>query len=259
MDTGGLLGPSYNYADELSTPSEIGVTRDGSAEGIIRAVAGVNYYVDAIGFGENTVMSAAEAKNNPAFRQRPLGISYFIDTGATCSNGEKMYEYISTIPSGLPGRVGSEIKKTLKVDFRGLAPGIMQDAVSALNPLPLFKAVTGSGYHECELVEKQVGDLKGQIRSPYDPKNVWIEGPVYIKDNLPTQKRWVSQKTISMEEYNKTPKNPGTEAAKDEDEKAKANAEEGFLDARNRHTSPLFAGILFAGLLLGILAWKSRS
>ena len=29
-----MMGPSYSYADELATPSELGITHDGSAEGM---------------------------------------------------------------------------------------------------------------------------------------------------------------------------------------------------------------------------------
>jgi hypothetical protein len=97
----------------------------------MRAVGGINYYTDAIGFGEATGIARQQGLN-----QQPLGIQYFIKTGQTCSNGADMYEHISTIPSGLPGRVGKEVKRTLGVDMRGLAPGIMEDAASALNPLP---------------------------------------------------------------------------------------------------------------------------
>lgn len=55
-----MLGPQYNYADELKTPSELGIGRDGSFEGIMRAVSGVNYYVDAIGFGQSTGLAKAQ-------------------------------------------------------------------------------------------------------------------------------------------------------------------------------------------------------
>ena len=54
------LGPNYVYADELATPSEIGVRRDGSFGGIARAVAGVNYYADAIGFGQTSGLAKNE-------------------------------------------------------------------------------------------------------------------------------------------------------------------------------------------------------
>ncbi len=100
MSATGLLGPKYSYADELRAPSELGIGRDGSFDGIMRAVGGINYYVDAIGFGQSSMVA-----RQMGLHQTPLGIRYFIKTGQTCSNGADMFEYIDTVPKGLPGRV----------------------------------------------------------------------------------------------------------------------------------------------------------
>ena len=241
MDTGGLLGPKYSFADELPTPSELAIGRDGSFNGIMRAVSGVNYYVDAIGFGEATGL----AKIN-GFFQTPLGIQYFMKTGATCSNGADMYEYISTAPKGLTGRVGAEVEKTMGVKLRGLAPGIMSDAASALNPLPLFQSVIGSGYAQCKKVTLPVGDLKGKVRSGVDPKAIWITDPYKELNGIPNQTRWVLDKYITAEEYDATPKTeqPG----------ALPNTE-GFS---GNSGNTIVAGVLFAALFLGVAAWTTR-
>lgn len=252
MNTGGLLGPYYNYADELATPSEIDVRRDGSGEGIVRAVAGVNYYMDAIGFGEPTMLTKGYDKM--VQKQKPLGIRYFMGTGATCSNGADMYEYISTIPSGLKGRVGEEIQKTLGVGFRGLGPGILEDAAGALNPMPMFKAVTGSGYSRCKKVTKPVGDNFGNLAASYDKSNVWIKEPTQSAGGRPTQTRWVHDKFVSMDEYDKDEK---TVKAGELPAPNNPSITEGFRDAQRRASSPLGAGVLFAALLLGVIAWKS--
>lgn len=241
MDTGGLLGPKYSFADELATPSELGIGRDGSFDGIMRAVAGVNYYVDAIGFGEATGLAKMNGMN-----QVPLGIQYFMKTGATCSNGADMYEYVSTIPSGLPGRVGSEVQKTMGVKFRGLAPGIVEDAAGALNPLPLFQSVIGSGYARCKKVTLPVGDLKGQVRSGFDPTNVWVTDPYKVVNGAPSQTRWVMDKYITQEEYNATPKT--------EQPNVLPNTE-GFS---GNSGNTIAAGVLFAALFLGTVAWATR-
>jgi hypothetical protein len=241
MDTGGLLGPKYSFADELSTPSEIGVGRDGSFDGIMRAVGGVNYYVDAIGFGEATALAKLQGMN-----QSPLGIRYFIKTGATCSNGADMYEYISTVPAGLQGRVGTEIEKTMGVKFRGLAPGIMGDAIGALNPMPLFQSVIGSGYAQCKKVTMPVGDMKGQVRSAFDNSNVWITDPYKEVGGAPSQTRWVFDKYVTQEQYDAAPKT----------EKAGTLPEtEGFAV---NSSNTIAAGVLFAALFLGMVAWTAK-
>jgi hypothetical protein len=234
-----MLGPQYSYADELATPSELGIGRGGSFNQIMRSVAGINYYVDAIGFGQATGLAKQQGMN-----QSPLGIRFFTKTGQTCSNGADMYEYISTVPPGLPGRVGGEIKKTLGVDLRGMGPGIVSDAASALNPEPYFQSVIGSGYPQCKKVTLPVGDLKGDLSSRVSKdKNgqpvVWIPERVERINGVPHQTRWVFDKYISMEEYDKTPKT--------------AAAVEGFEGASSKVT----AGVLFAALALGVMTWVS--
>jgi hypothetical protein len=202
-----MMGPTYSYADELSTPTELGISgNDGSAGGIIRAIAGVNYYTDAIGFGESTGL----AKMN-GMTQQPLGIRYFTKTGAKCSNGADMYQYIDTTPQGLPGRVGNEIERTLGVRMRGLAPGIMQDAAGSLNPLPMFQAMAGSAYPKCKQVTYPVGDLKGQLRSPSSGTQ-WITDPdTRIQYGTPHQTRWVYDSDLSREQYDAEPKTQAKE------------------------------------------------
>ena len=223
----GAFGPNYSYADELKGPSEIGVREGGSPDAITDAVAGVNYYVDAIAFGQSTSI----AKANDLENQR-LGLRYFLKTGMKCSNGADMYEYVDTIPKPLPGRIGEEIRKTLGTDMRGLAPGILQDATSALNPVPLFQAATGSGYARCKKVTLPVGDDTGRIKSRYGGAD-WIEGPIQWIGGKPHQTRWVFDTYISSEEDAKTAKT------------------EGFADGPSSQT--IAAGVLFGALLLGFL------
>jgi hypothetical protein len=195
-----LLGPKYDYTNELAAPSEIGVRAGGSFDDVMGAMAGFNYYIDAIGFGQSTGMAKSRGLQN----QR-LGIRYFMKTGMKCSNNADMHEYIDTVPKGLPGRAGKEAQKTLGVELRGLAPGIVEDAASALNPVRLFTAAMGTGYAQCKKVTLPVGDERGRLASPYDGAK-WVEGPVEYKGGVPHQTRWVFDKDISQEAFDKTPK-----------------------------------------------------
>jgi hypothetical protein len=246
-----MLGPQYSYADELKTPSELGIGRDGSFEGIMRAVAGVNYYVDAIGFGQSTGLAKAQGGR---MAQQPLGIRFFTNTGSVCSNGANMYEYVDTVPKGLPGRVGQEIKKTMGVDFRGLAPGIVEDSFTALDPRPFFQAVIGSGYAQCKKVTLPIGDMEGNVQSAYtkdkngQPVRWNGDGPAgdyKLINGKPHQTRWVFDKYISQEEYNQTPKTEKT---------GEVPVTEGFETSHR-----IGAGILFGALLLGTIAWVKAS
>lgn len=201
--TDSLLGPKYDYTNELAAPSEIGVRTGGSFDDVMGAMAGFNYYTDAIGFGQSTGLAKSRGLEN----QR-LGIRYFMKTGMKCSNGADMCEYIDTIPKGLPGRVGQEVQKTLGVELRGLAPGIVEDAASALNPMRLFNAAMGTGYAQCKKVTLPVGDDRGRIQSPHD-NTKWVDGPVEYHGGRPHQTRWVFDRDVSQEIYEKTPKTEG--------------------------------------------------
>ena len=192
-DDAGFMGASYSYADELPTPGQIGVRSDGSVGGIIDAAAGVNYYIDAIGFGQKTMFNRRDLQ--------PLGVRYFLNTGSTCSNGAHMYDYIDTVPKG--DLLGQKVKNALKdmglPGMRGLAPGILEDARDALNPMPLLKAAVGGGYPDCVQVTLPVGDLNGKLRpdSFTDDKgrsvtpDTWVKGEVKMVNGRPHQARWI--------------------------------------------------------------------
>lgn len=178
----GILGPDYNYADYIPVPSEVGVREDASVAGIMDAIGGMNYYVDTIAFGHKTMMNRHDLS--------PLGIKYFMPTGAICPNGAAMYEYIDTVPSGkLMGDRWTRGLASMGIPpMQGLAAGVMEDAASALNPVPLLMAAAGSGYPKCVQVTAPVGDLKGNIHS--------LDGNPYVAGSIQngSQTRWVQEK-----------------------------------------------------------------
>lgn len=183
----GFLGPNYNPADEMLAPAAIGVKRGGDLNDVVGAVKGVIYYGDMMGFGE---ASSGFTKGMPGLK--PLGVNYFVNSGLTCSNGASMWEYVQTIPTG--GALGSKIKVAIRdmglPQLRGMAPGILEDAQSALNPFPVINAVVGSGYPQCILVKRKVGDFDGKITNVdgqllVDPEGLINEGGAYY------QERWI--------------------------------------------------------------------
>lgn len=197
-DPASLLGPTYNYAEELLPPSAIGVKVGDTFDQVYDNIEGVNYYVDAIGFGAPTFLDGHNIK--------PLGLRYFLDTGFTCSNGARRYEYIDTTPQGdsLGNLIKTELDKQGLPPLKGLAPGILEDAQIALNPLPLFRAALGdTGYSECVQVEKPVGDLNGSTVSRGGTR--WMT-PDVVRNGQPYQTRWVESRQITQEQFNATAK-----------------------------------------------------
>lgn len=189
----GFLGPDYNPADEMLPPASIGVHRGGDLDDVLGAVKGVIYYGDMMGFGE---ASSSFTKGMPGLR--PLGVNYFVNSGLTCSNGATMWEYVQTIPTG--SALGEKVKQAIRgvglPELRGMAPGILEDAQFALNPFPVINAVVGSGYPQCRLVKKAIGDFDGKI---YNVDGVLLVDPVgLIEENgRYYQERWIQDRKVT--------------------------------------------------------------
>jgi len=196
----GFLGPQYNPADEMLPPSQIGVERGGNMENVLGAVKGIIYYGDMMGFGES---SSDFTRGMPGLK--PLGVNYFVNSGLICSNGATMWEYVQTIPTG--NALGEKIKQALRdsklPQLRGMGPGILEDAQSALNPFPVINAVVGSGYPQCRLVKKQVGDFDGKIYNVDGVLLVDSEGLIGSGNGPYYQEHWIQDRDVSA------PKRPG--------------------------------------------------
>ena len=187
----GYLGPDYSPGDQLKVPGQIGVKRGGGLDDVIRAVKGVGYYTDMVAFG------AESSSFTRGMGQSPLGVNYFINTGLTCSNGATMWEYVETIPTGTA--LGTNVKKALASSglppLKGMAPGIIEDAKSALNPFPVINAVIGSGYPQCTLKRLPVGDPANKIQNIDGVLIVDPSGIILGKDGRYYQERWIQDKT----------------------------------------------------------------
>lgn len=208
----GVSGPDFDFSDQIRLPSEIGVRDGNSMESVVNAVKGVSYYIDTIGFGAPTSPMSA------GMDIRPIGVNFWSRTGLKCSNGADMWTYTETIPKG--DMFGERIKAALgATQLKGLAPGIVEDAQSALNPIPLMKTIFGSGFPACKLEEKVVGDQDGFIRKRQAQGNgileqnpsgsFFIENPesAYKKgDGRYYQKRWTWAADLNEEQWKAVPK-----------------------------------------------------
>jgi hypothetical protein len=197
--------------------------------------------------------------------QRPMGLQFFMNTGIQCSNGAPMHEYISTIPTGnaLGKSVQGYLQSARLPAMRGLAPGILEDVKDTLNPARFFDIAQSTAYPKCRKVRLPVGDSKGQIRSSYEPSNVWIEGKVDTVGGKPTQERWIFDKWITKEEWDAEPK---TEEPPIPTQMGRAIRpeltcqSEGFQTMESSlQTSHIYATILLTALSLGFLYYKTAT
>jgi len=184
----GFFGSPYNPADAMLTPNQIGVSVGSSMDDVVRAVKGVGFYTDQIGFG------APSTGLTSGMPLQPLGVNYFIKTGVKCSNGADMWNYMEGIPNG--DALGPKMKQVMAnmglPALRGLAPGMIEDAEHALDPAPLMNSLFGSGYPQCKQVTLQVGDSYNRIADP-DTGEPWISTPETAKWNGSqwVQTQWV--------------------------------------------------------------------
>jgi hypothetical protein len=208
LDNYGYLGPDYSVADNILLPGEIGVRQESSFEAIFDAVGGVNYYIDTVAFGGPTFFDSQNLQ--------PAGIRYFLNTEMRCSNGATMSEYFDGITKGdlLGDRVKDALASSGLPGLKGLAPGILENARDALDPRPIFDAITASSYPVCQQVQCPVGDSYGATANSTDPTKKYIIDPVVTNSQgQPTQVRWVqaydsddNRISITKDEFAAAPK-----------------------------------------------------
>jgi hypothetical protein len=183
QDDYGVFGPEYSFADSIPLPGDVGARKEASFSGIFDSVGAVNYYMDVIAFGGPTFFDG----HNP----QPLGIRYHLNTEMKCSNGATMSEYYDGVTRGdlLGDRVASGLASAGLPGLKGLAPGMLENARDALDPRPIFAAVTATGYPVCQQVACPVGDVNGNIMD--DTGKAFILGDTQSRAGIPHQVRWV--------------------------------------------------------------------
>ena len=158
----GFIGPSYNYVNHISNPTEMNLKVSGDMWDFGNDIATIGDYIAVLISGDS------RANNNP---DRPLGDSFFLPTVAKCadinsdSSNNKVQRslYINNIPTGniplLSGLAGKDFS-----DMRGLIPGIAQN-LEVLNPIGFAKQLFAGGNPPCQLVELPTVDNSGIVIS----------------------------------------------------------------------------------------------
>ena len=138
-----LLGPDYSYWKQINTPSEIGMSSDGSLGALAGDVEGLIAYVELLVTGRG---KASKTGN-------PLGNKFFLKTGATCKDKKTgkdvtRYVYINNVPTGNIPFISSGMGVDF-TDFEGLIPGAMSN-LNDLNPFAIFSAFTSGTNPSCQ-------------------------------------------------------------------------------------------------------------
>jgi hypothetical protein len=132
-----LLGPTFNYAENIRSPRDLGVGSAGNIGQVFTNARAVGGYVDQL------------------IRQPLLGNQTFVQTGGMCKapNGKVVPRW-----SWVDNRLGGSDALTpgmarslggVTDQFNGIIPGMFGD-ISALNPARLMSALTLNGVPDCE-------------------------------------------------------------------------------------------------------------
>jgi hypothetical protein len=199
----GMFGPNYSFADNLPLPGQVGVRDGDNLTDVVDSVKAVAYYVDMIGFGE------ASTGLSRSLNPKPLGVNTWMETPQVCSNGANMWVYMEGIPTGnaLGKRVKDGLASAGLPGMRGLAPGMLEDAESALDPRPVLSSAFGSGLPRCRLVEKEVGDQDGSIQnSATNEYYIFDKDSAVKRGGRYYQKRWAFDSALSKKDWDKEKK-----------------------------------------------------
>jgi len=153
-----FLGEDYDYTKFIKSPTDLGVTGDGSLDALGKDIGSMTNYIDAMVFGSGSAVEGG----------RPLGSKFFMKTGGQCKDiktGKLVPRsiYINNVPENMA--IG---KFDIGNTFRGLIPGIVDNMLD-INPVAILGAFMEGSEPDCEEVSLEVIDSnnKSSMKSGY--------------------------------------------------------------------------------------------
>ena len=152
-----FLGPTYPYYKNIKTPSQIGMTNDGTLEALGNDINGLIQYVSLLVSGN----SKASATGGP------LGNKFFLQTFQKCSAMDTCkdpndlstcqktdrYIYVDNVPVGNIPFISQGLGVNFS-EFKGLIPGTMGN-LNVLNPLVLMQSFMSGSNPKCQELTMQ--------------------------------------------------------------------------------------------------------
>ena len=150
-----LLGPDYKYYEQIKTPSELGMTSEGSISAMSADVAGLINYVELLVTGETKASKTGQ----------PLGNKFFLKTFATCKDKKSKqivdrYIYVNNVPDGSIPFISSSMNMNFS-EFEGLVPGTISN-LSSMNPMLIFQAFMAGSQPDCEEITMETIDVNNK-------------------------------------------------------------------------------------------------
>ena len=151
-----LLGPNYNYPDQIKSPGQLGMSSKPSFNALSKDIAGLIGYVQVLVTGQGKASKTG----------KPLGTKFFLKTGGKCKDiksGElvQRYVYIDNVPDGTIPFISSGLGVNFTT-FRGLIPGIMSN-VGKVNPFQILQSFVMGSNPDCQSITLETIDAKNKV------------------------------------------------------------------------------------------------
>lgn len=144
--------PSYPYYKYVKSPSELGMSSQGSLSALGKDVAGLVSYVELLVSGKSKASATGQ----------PLGDKFFLKSGASCvdpdGNKQDRYIYVDNVPAGNVPFISSGMGVNFS-EFRGLIPGTISN-LNAFNPAALFHAFSAGSSPDCQSLTMETIDTQ---------------------------------------------------------------------------------------------------
>jgi hypothetical protein len=146
-----LLGPTYPYYQNIKSPSQIGMSSNGSMQTLGNDINGLIQYVEVLVTGN----SQASATGGP------LGNKFFLQTGAKCMATDTnqqvdRYIYVDNVPNGDIPFISQGMGVNF-TNFEGLIPGAMGN-LNVLNPFAIMQSFLSGSTPPCQELTMQTID-----------------------------------------------------------------------------------------------------
>jgi hypothetical protein len=146
------IGPDYPYYKYIRTPSELGMSGDGSLKQLGKDIDGLVNYVEVLVSG----------KGNASATGGPLGNKFFLKTGGKCTDkatGQEVdrYIYIDNVPAGNIPFISSGLGTNFS-EFKGLIPGTISN-LNAFNPMEIFQSFLSGPKPDCREIKMETIDI----------------------------------------------------------------------------------------------------
>ena len=153
-----LLGPTYPYYKNIKTPSDIGMTSDGTLSALAQDINGLIDYVEVLVTGN----SPASATGGP------LGNKFFLMTGAKCLDNKSneqvdRYIYVDNVPAGNIPFISSGLGVNFS-EFKGLIPGTLSN-LNVLNPFAIMQSFLSGSTPPCQELTMETIDINNNKSS----------------------------------------------------------------------------------------------